>query len=58
MKLKHGNDPDENFDPKQLKDGIEVELEHTDDPELAKQIAKAHLAEFDDYYIELKKNGR
>jgi len=55
MKLKHGNDPDENFNLKQLKAGIEVEMEHTDDKDLAKQIAKAHLAEFQNYYIELKK---
>lgn len=52
--FKHGNDPDENFDPEQLKLGIEVEIEHTDDLEIAKQIAKAHLAEIPNYYILLK----
>ena len=55
MLLKHGNDPDENFDPAQLKMGIEIEKEHNDDPEIRKKIAKAHLAEFPDYYTHLKK---
>jgi len=35
--------------------GIEVEKEHTDDPEVAKKIAKDHLAEMPDYYTKLKK---
>lgn len=55
LTLKHGNDPDEMFDPEQLARGVEVEMEHTDDPALAKQIAKGHLAEFKTYYIELEK---
>lgn len=55
MMLKHGDDPDENFDPEQLKMGIEVEQEHTDDLEIAKQIAKAHLFEIPDYYTRLAK---
>ena len=33
-----------------LRRGIEVELEHTDDRSLAKQIAKAHLFESPNYY--------
>lgn len=53
--LKKGNVPDSKFDKKQLKRGIEVEMEHTDDPAIAKKIAKAHLAEFPDYYTRLDK---
>lgn len=49
--LKAGDRPDEDFDPDQLAKGIEVEKEHTDDPELAKQIAKGHLVEVPNYYI-------
>ena len=44
---------EEDVDPKELKMGIEVEMEHTDNPEIAKQIALDHLAEFDNYYTEL-----
>ena len=61
IKLKHGDDPDEKFDAKELARGIEVETEHTDDKEIAKKIAKAHLSEFpgtgndDGYYSFLKK---
>jgi hypothetical protein len=55
LKLKHGEDPDENFDPVQLKAGTKVEMEHTTDPSIAKQIAKAHLSEFPNYYKGLKK---
>lgn len=43
------------FDPEQLKMGIEVEQEHTDDKKLAKEIAMDHLTEFPTYYTELKK---
>jgi hypothetical protein len=43
------------FDPKQLEQGVEIEMEHTDDPEIAKEITKDHLTEFDDYYSGLKK---
>jgi hypothetical protein len=55
IKLKHGDDPDDKFDADQLKMGIEVETEHTNDKSLAKQIAKAHLAEDPKYYTKLKK---
>jgi hypothetical protein len=44
--------PDE-FDPKQLKMGIRVEMEHTDDPKLAREIAIDHLKEIPDYYSRL-----
>ena len=50
MILKHGDVPDWKFDSEQLAKGIEVELEHTDDRSLAKQIAKAHLFESPNYY--------
>jgi len=53
--LKGGDTPDDHFDADQLSMGIEVELEHTDDRDLAKQIAKAHLLEIPDYYTRLKK---
>ena len=42
-------------DSEQLRMGIEVEMEHTGDPEVAKRIALDHLAEFDNYYTELEK---
>ena len=42
--------PDSDFDPIQLKKGIAHELEHTDDPRVAKEVAKDHLAEVPDYY--------
>lgn len=41
--------------PKELRMGIEIELEHTDSRTKAKQIALDHLAEFPDYYTRLKK---
>jgi len=47
--------PSENFDPDQLAQGIEVEMEHTKDPAMAREIAKDHLAEHGDYYTRLKK---
>lgn len=54
-KFKHVNDPDENFDAKQLAMGVKVEHEHTNDSYLAKIIAKAHLSELPDYYTRLEK---
>jgi len=53
--LKHGDDPDDDFDPDELEMGIEVEKEHNDNPDVAKAIAKAHLSEIPDYYTRLKK---
>lgn len=38
---------------KQLSRGIKVELEHTTDPKLAREIALDHLAEMPDYYSRL-----
>jgi len=48
--LKHSQDPDSDFDEGQLKKGIEVESEHTNHPDIAKAIAKAHLKENSRYY--------
>lgn len=39
----------------QLSIGIQVELEHTSDQQLAKEIALDHLGERPDYYQRLKK---
>lgn len=57
------NVPDEKFAPEALVEGTQVELEHTDDPSVAKEIAKDHIFEnskpimdkYDsDYYKKLK----
>lgn len=47
---KHNDVPDSEFIQSELKRGIEVEKEHTDDPEIAKCIAKDHLMECKVYY--------
>jgi hypothetical protein len=47
--------PDNDFDAEQLKNGIKVEMEHTGDPKIAKEIAKDHLTEDPNYYKKLKK---
>ena len=41
------------FDPEQISMGIKVEMEHTDNPMTALEIAMDHLAEFPDYYTRL-----
>lgn len=38
---------------RQVFKGIQVEMEHTDDPSMALEIALDHLAEFPDYYSRL-----
>ncbi len=53
--LKHSGDPDSDYDSDQLKMGIEVEKEHSDDMAIRTAIAKAHLAEAPTYYTALKK---
>ena len=50
--------PDSDFDPKQLEEGIDIEMEHTDDKEIAKEIAKDHLSEVPNYYITDKGESR
>jgi hypothetical protein len=44
-----GLTPDD-VDPDQLEKGIEVEMEHTENPEIAMKIALDHLAEHPYYY--------
>jgi len=41
------------FDPDQIAKGIKVEMEHTDDPKMALEIAMDHLVEIPDYYDHL-----
>lgn len=55
--LLQGGKADDNssddFDKHELNIGIEVEMEHTNDEKLAKEIAMDHLAEIPDYYSRL-----
>lgn len=45
---------EQDVDAKQLAMGVKVEMEHTQDAKVAKQIALDHLAEIPDYYTRLK----
>jgi hypothetical protein len=48
-------------DPKELEMGIKVEMEHTNNPIIAKRIALDHLAEIPNYYTllaEMEKKGK
>lgn len=54
-KARSKNITEEKVDPQQLRMGIEVEMEHTDNKHKAKQIALDHLAEISDYYTRLKR---
>ncbi len=45
------------FNPDELELGVYTELEHTDDPELALEIAMDHLVEYPDYYSRLQAAG-
>ena len=55
---KHNDVPDSQFDQKELALGIKSEMEHTNDPGIAKKIAKDHLAGEDKfYYTKLLKAG-
>lgn len=45
--------PDDNFVPEDLEQGRTHEMEHTDDPQVAEEIAKDHLAEDNMYYEKL-----
>lgn len=47
----------ENIDPTQLALGVQVEMEHTNDPKIAKELAIDHLTEIPDYYSRLAKAG-
>jgi hypothetical protein len=46
---------EDDVDETELSMGIEIEMEHTINKELAKRIALDHLAEIPDYYTRLKK---
>jgi hypothetical protein len=50
--------PDSDFDADQLAKGIDIEMEHTNDPDIAKEIAKDHLIETQKYYITEKGESR
>jgi len=41
------------YDAQQILKGMEVEMEHTDDPKVALEITMDHLEEFGDYYTRL-----
>jgi hypothetical protein len=43
------------YDEKELAMGVEVEMEHTTIPSIAKKIAQDHLVEIPDYYTRLKR---
>lgn len=45
------------FNEEQIKLGVKVEMEHTDNPNLAKEIAMDHLVEDPLYYSKLLKSG-
>ena len=47
---KHNDIPYIAIDPKELAIGAEIEMEHTDDINIAKAIARDHIAEIQDYY--------
>jgi hypothetical protein len=51
--LSDGKNP-EDFDQKALAEGMKIEMEHTSDKEIAKEIAMDHLTEDPDYYKKLK----
>jgi len=46
---------DDDFSPKQMAMGQQVEMEHTTDPKMAREISRDHLEEFPDYYSRLHK---
>lgn len=43
------------YDAEELQMGVEVEMEHTINEQIAEKIAKDHLSEIPDYYTRLKK---
>ena len=46
--------PHTRFHAKELAKGVKMEMEHTDDPRIALEIAKDHLLELSDYYTRLE----
>ena len=53
-KAKKSKLTEKDVDPKELKMGIKVEMEHTNNKAIAKRIALDHLEEFKDYYTRLQ----
>ena len=51
----HDEEPDSDFDPKELAAGLKVEKEHSNSLLVAKLIVKDHLKELPDYYSRLDK---
>lgn len=49
--------PLSSFDPEEVKKGIKVELEHTKDITIAKEIVSDHLSEDPKYYTKLSATG-
>lgn len=52
--LSDGSNP-QDFDQAALTQGIKVEMEHTDDPAVAREIAMDHLTEDPQYYVKLRR---
>jgi len=48
------NKPTSKYRKDQVSDGVKVEMEHTNDKKLSKEITKDHLEEHPDYYTRLK----
>jgi hypothetical protein len=51
-----GRRPSE-FDPRQVRAGVKIEMEHTSDPRIAREIAMDHLTEDPRYYVKLQRAG-
>ncbi len=49
--------PNHYYEPRDLNEGIMIEMEHTDNPDVARVIAKDHIDERVDYYKQLKRVG-
>lgn len=52
---RHWRTPQSRFHPGELAKGVKMEMEHTDSPRIALEIAKDHLSELPDYYTRLEK---
>ena len=52
--LADGKNP-KKYNKKQLGIGTKIEMEHTNNPEVAQRIAMDHLEEYQDYYVHLRK---
>ena len=54
-KFNESKKKEESFDTEELKEGIKIEMEHTENPVISKRIALDHLTEIPDYYTRLIK---